>query len=260
MLFVSCTQGSPEWFAARAGVTTASTFADALSMVGGLDEKQAKYVEVMLAGGTKEQALEKSGYKAPPTADVVARALKGLPVGEPSAASLRIAMETAMELISGEPYGDTFQTYAMKRGQEQELFSRMRYEARYNVIVDEAGLVTTDDRWFGYSTDGFVGDDGCIEIKVPLDLSKVINIIKTGDLSEYIHQIQGGLWITGRKWCDFVMGIPGLASLNNGNELYVKRVHRDDNFIEEMEKGLLSHRMRVIEFEKMLRTPFTTNA
>lgn len=260
MLFVSCTQGSPEWFAARAGVTTASTFADALSIVGGLDERQAKYVEVMLAGGTKEQALEKSGYKAPPTADVVARALKGLPVGEPSAASLRIAMETAMELISGEPYGDTFQTYAMKRGQEQELFSRMRYEARYNVIVDEAGLVTTDDRWFGYSTDGFVGDDGCIEIKVPLDLSKVINIIKTGDLSEYIHQIQGGLWITGRKWCDFVMGIPGLASLNNGNELYVKRVHRDDNFIEEMEKGLLSHRMRVIEFEKLLRTPFTTNA
>lgn len=260
MLFVSCTQGSPEWFAARAGVTTASTFADALSIVGGLDERQAKYVEVILAGGTKEQALEKSGYKAPPTADVVARALKGLPVGEPSAASLRIAMETAMELISGEPYGDTFQTYAMKRGQEQELFSRMRYEARYNVIVDEAGLVTTDDRWFGYSTDGFVGDDGCIEIKVPLDLSKVINIIKTGDLSEYIHQIQGGLWITGRKWCDFVMGIPGLASLNNGNELYVKRVNRDDNFIEEMENGLLSHRMRVIEFEKMLRTPFATNA
>lgn len=260
MLFVSCTQGSPEWFAARAGVTTASTFADALSMVGGLDEKQAKYVEVMLSGGTQAMALEQSGYKAPPKAESVARALQGLPVGEPSSASLRLAMETAMELISGEPYGDTFQTYAMRRGQEQELFSRMRYEARCGVIVDEAGLVTTDDRWFGYSTDGFVEQDGCIEIKVPMDLSKVVNIIKTGDLSEYIHQIQGGLWITGRKWCDFVMGIPGLASLNNGNELYVKRVHRDEALIESMEQGLLAHRMRVIGFEKLLRTPFTTNA
>lgn len=260
MLFISCTQGSPEWFAARAGVTTASTFAEALSITGGLDDKQAKYVDVIRSGGTQDMALEQSGYKAPPKAEAVARALKGLPVGEPSVPAIRLAQVTAMELISGEPYGDTFQTFAMRRGQEQELFSRMRYEARFGVIVDEAGLVATDDRWFGYSTDGFVGDDGCIEIKVPMDMSKVIDIIKTGDISEYIHQIQGGLWITGRKWCDFVMGIPGLASLNNGNELYVKRVHRDDNFIEEMEKGLLSHRMRVIEFEKMLRTPFTTNA
>lgn len=256
MIFVPCLQGTEEWHKARAGVTTASTFADAISTVGGLDEKQSAYVEAVKAGATEAEAMAIAGYKAKPKAESVARALAGLPVGEPSAVAIRLAIETAMELISGKPYGDTFETFAMRRGHEQEAFARMRYEERFSVIVDEAGLVTTDDRWFGYSTDGFVGDDGCIEIKVPLDLCKVADIIQTGDISEYIHQIQGGLWITGRKWCDFVMGIPDLACLENGNDLYVKRVFRDEDFIEKLEMDLLTHRARVAKYETLLRTPF----
>lgn len=218
MIFVPCIQGTEEWHAARAGVVTASTFSEAL--------------------------------------EVLKRASGDKKAGDPTSASDKLAVATAIERISGKPYGDTFQTYAMKRGQEQESFSRMRYEARIGGIVDEAGLVLTDDRMFGYSTDGFVGDVGMIEIKVPLDPLKVLSIIETGDISEYIHQIQGGLWITGRKWCDFLMGIPDLAALNNGNELYVQRVHRNESFIEEMESGLLKFVSRVRRIEATLRTPF----
>ena len=42
MKFIECAQGTPEWHAARSGKVTASRFADAISTVGGLDERQAK--------------------------------------------------------------------------------------------------------------------------------------------------------------------------------------------------------------------------
>jgi exodeoxyribonuclease (lambda-induced) len=215
MIFIECEQGTPEWFQARAGVITASTFSDALAVL-----------------------KRKSGDKE---------------AGDPTDASDGLAYDTAFERISGEPYGDTFQTYAMKRGSEQEAFARMRYESRYNVMVDEAGIVLTDDRLFGYSTDGFVGAKGMIEVKTPQNSNKILNIIRTGDVSEYIHQIQGGMWISGREWCDFICYIPPLKGVNN--DLYVKRIFRDDNFIEEMESGLLRFNKRVEDAVKLLSAP-----
>ena len=216
MIFVECDQGTPEWHKARAGVITASTYSEALSVL-----------------------QRKSGDKA---------------VGDPTDASDTLAIDTAFERITCEPYGDTFQTYAMRRGSEMEAFARMRYEANYNVIVDECGIVLTDDRLFGYSTDGFVGNDGMIEVKTPLNSLKIMKMIQTGNVEEYIHQIQGGLWITGRLWCDFVMYVPPLKSV--GNDLYVKRIFRDDDFINEMEVGLLKFNKRVEDYVKVLRTPY----
>jgi exodeoxyribonuclease (lambda-induced) len=208
MIFINCEQGTPEWHQARAGVITASTFSDALSVL-----------------------KRKSGDKE---------------VGDFTDASDTLAINTAFERISGEPYGDTFQTYAMKRGSEQEAFARMRYEQTFSVIVEECGIVLTDDRLFGYSTDGFVGTDGMIEVKTPANSLKIMKMIESGDVEEYIHQMQGGLWITGRKYCDFIMYIPPLKGI--GNDLYVKRIYRDENFIEDLEMGLLKFNGRVEQY------------
>lgn len=222
MKLVICAQGSDEWFATRAGRPTASTFSTAVS-------------KLTRASGDRK-------------------------AGDYSAASDKLAVATAIERISGKPYGDTNRVFfATERGHEGESFARMRYEARFGCIVDESGVALTDDEQFGYSTDGFVNDDGLIEVKVPLDTLKVLNIIQTGDLSEYMHQMQGGMWITGRRWCDFLMGIPDLAALNNGNELYVQRVMRDDTFIAQLETDLWAYLARVNRFEKLLREPFAAN-
>ena len=56
--------------------------------------------------------------------------------------------------------------------------------------------------------------------------------LATGDVSEYLCQMQGGLWITGRKWCDFIQYVPDLAPV--GKDLFVKRIFRDDEFIDKM--------------------------
>ena len=220
MKFVECLQGTPEWFAARAGAITASTFADAVSVL-------------------KRTSGEKK-------------------VGDPTDASDRLASDLAIERISGKPYGEPPKTWLLDRGHKLEAEARRIREERTGMVILESGVCKTDDDWFGYSTDGLVDDDGLIEIKCPIDANKIAAMFKTGDVSEYIHQMQGGMWITGRAWCDFIMYVPDLASV--GNDLYVKRIYRDDNFIDSMVDQLLSFRQRVQLRESLFRRPISSNA
>lgn len=251
-------QGTEAWHKARAGVITASIFREATSTVDDLDERQAAYVKALLAGVAELEARAVAGYKNKPTSELIARALAGERVGRPSDVAERQAITKGIERIIGRPYGstDTGSFRATERGHIGEEFARMRYEARFELMVDQPGMILTDDKVFGYSPDGLVHRDGLIEAKVPMDLLKVVHIITTGDLGEYMHQMQGGMWITGRKWCDFLMGVPDLKALNNGNELYVKRVHRDDNFIDSMVEKLWAFEQRVRHYEALLRKPF----
>ena len=73
----------------------------------------------------------------------------------------------------------------------------------------------------------------------------------TGDLSEYVHQIQGGLWLTGRKWLDFIMYAPQLESV--GKDLFIKRIGRDEEFIATMEQQLWDFAKRVQSHVAMLK-------
>lgn len=262
MQLIECNQGSEEWHLSRAGVTTASDFADAVAITGGLEEKQRLYVDAIRGGKGEAEAMLLAGYKAKPKFSALDRALAGLPVGDPADPAIRLAVKKAIERISKRPYGNTSggNFYATARGHDGEGYARMRYEKRFELMVEEAGLYVTDENLFGASVDGLVGDDGLIEVKVPLDLLKVIRIIQTGDLSEYMHQMQGQMWITGRKWVDFLMGVPDLAELNNGNELYIQRVLRDDDFIETMEAQLWEHEGRVRKYEAILRQPYGSAA
>ena len=171
--------------------------------------------------------------------------------GAPSAKALAYAAQVAVERVSGEPYDDTFVSYAMRRGTELEPEARFEYESRTGIVATEAGIVTTDDGTFSYSTDGFVGADGLIEIKCILSPEKLVNICRDGDPSEYMHQIQGGLWITGRKWADLVVYAPQLASI--GRSLIVQRIPRDDNYIEALEMDLMRFAKIVSDYETTLR-------
>jgi exodeoxyribonuclease (lambda-induced) len=212
VIFVECQQGSPEWHQARAGVITASCFGEAISRMSRTSGKRK--------------------------------------VGDPTAASDKYAADLAIERISGKPYGAPPKAWVLDRGHEMEKLARMEYEARTESLVTEAGLVLTENRLFGYSTDGFVGSDGLIEIKAPVDSLKIIEVMD-GDLSEYQHQMQGGMWITGRKWCDFIMYVPDLR--NAGKDLYVKRVMRDDTFIDAMVVELAVFARRVSDREILFK-------
>lgn len=207
-------QGSPEWLQARAGVITASRFSDARAR------------------------LE--------------RASKNGKAGDWSGKAHDYAWTLAMERIAGAPLDQTFVTWQMERGTRLEGEARIAYEAR-GELVEEAGIVFTEDRAFGYSTDGFVGEDGMVEIKCPASCTKLGAIWTRPETAEveYIDQINGGLWITGRKWCDLIVYCPWLAPV--GKDLFVKRIHRDDDAIEALEADLLAFKELVDQYEQQLR-------
>ncbi len=213
MIEIICVQGSDEWLSARTGVITASKYRDAIETIKGKKE---------------------DGYA---------------PV--PSSKSRLYAAQVALERISKKPCDEMFNSWQMKRGQEMEQFARIEYEAATGNMATESGVVLTDDRLFGYSTDGFVDDDGIIEIKSLASAIGVLEMWRDGDMSEYMHQMQGGMWIAGRKWCDFVMYAPQLESI--GKQLYRRRVMRDDNFIDEMVGQLMKFSDQVLTNEAILR-------
>jgi exodeoxyribonuclease (lambda-induced) len=213
MKFIECPQGTPEWLASRCGKITASCFADAIS-----------------------RCQKKSGTRS---------------VGDPTAVAERYAADLAIERISGQPHGEPPKAWVLERGHEMEAAARRVYEGRTGAFVTEAGICLTDDGIFGYSTDGLVDDDGLIEIKSPIDSSKILAMWQTGDTSEYDHQMQGGMWITGRKYCDFIMYVPDLAAV--GKDLFVKRIFRDDVFIDDMVGQLAMFDNMVQAYERLLR-------
>lgn len=99
----------------------------------------------------------------------------------------------------------------MLRGMEDEGDARKLYAARYAPVA-ECGFITNDEWGFtlGYSPDGMVGDDGLIEIKSRRQKFQVETILSGQVPDEYMMQIQTGLLVTGRAWCDFVSYSGGL--------------------------------------------------
>ena len=122
---------------------------------------------------------------------------------------------------------------------------------KLGIFVDVAGFVTTDDEKFGASADGFIDKDGGLEIKCLVDPGRIRNVILSDDISEFMDQIQGGMWLTGRKWWQFALFCPALEKI--GLQIYTKRVERDDNYINEMELDLLEFERVVSKYEQTLR-------
>ncbi|MDR6389165.1 lambda exonuclease family protein [Paraburkholderia phenoliruptrix] len=214
MLLIEAVQGSQEWLQARSGAITASRVSDAISVL-----------------------QRKSGSRNP---------------GDPTDASDKYAYEVAFERISGVPYAAPIKAYTLERGHALEPVARMLYEERTGNLAMESGIVLSDDRKFGYSSDGFLNDDhGIIEIKCPVDTVKIMHMLMTGDTSEYDHQIQFGLFLTGRAYCDFIQYVPALESV--GRDLYIKRIERNEEFIDDMVAKLLQFEKRVTAYEQMLR-------
>lgn len=173
--------------------------------------------------------------------------------GEPTAAARDYAFRLAVERISGEPLDDGFETWAMKRGRELEPEARAAHEAHAGVTVEPCGFVTTDDGLFGASADGLILDDGGAEYKCLVSPERLRETLITNDISDYMDQVQGGMWITGRLWWDFCIYCPALAPI--GRALSRWRVPRDDNWIEGMEADLIDFERLVTHYETKLRQP-----
>jgi len=169
------------------------------------------------------------------TASRVADVLATIKSGE-SASRRNYRMQLVCERLTGKKE-ETFTNAHMERGIELEPIARSLYEMDSGLFVKEIAFVEHPTiEMAGCSPDGLVSEDGLIEIKCPTVANHIESITgkPVGTVpSKYIPQIQFQLACTGRAWCDFV-------SFNNELpehlQLFVKRVHRDDEYIANMEK------------------------
>lgn len=202
MIFYNDPQGSEAWLENRRGVITASRFKDCRD------------------------------YKAPTAADKK----DGKTRGAPSAKLLGYAFDTARERVGGRAPAK-FQNAAMRTGSEQETFARLAYESLTGELVEETGFFTTDDRLFGVSVDGLIGDDGVIEIKTMVSSETLFKAVVDGDISDYTDQCNGAMWLLGRKWVDLVLWAPDLEPI--GRHLTIIRIERNNDAINALEEDLL---------------------
>lgn len=144
--------------------------------------------------------------------------------GNPSSASARYLDELLREWC-GETARTTPRNEWMQRGIDLEPAARALYERETGAGVAEVGLVYGDERRLtAASPDGLVGADGLLEIKCPKP-SMHAKYRRARDMpAAYLPQVQGQLWVTGRRWCDFFSYDPDAAPL-------LIRVARDEVYI-----------------------------
>lgn len=122
----------------------------------------------------------------------------------------------------------------MQHGNDFEGAAIAAYEERTGREVISEQRFIKKDEWIGGTPDGFIGDDGILEAKCPYNGGNHLKSLLEGEIynKEYIYQIQGYLWITGRQWCDFVTYDPDLIE---GLQLNIIRVERDEEIISAIE-------------------------
>lgn len=197
-------QGSEAWLAARRGVMTGS------------------------------KAKDMRDYKAPTAADKKIGILRG----EPSSKLLGYSRDVAREIVGG-IVPPVFVNDAMETGSEQEPEARRAFETRTGDLVLEAGFITTDDGRFGVSVDGFIGDDGIIEIKTMVSSNTLFDAFVTGEVGAYRDQCLMSMWLTGRKFVKVVLWAYDLGAMR------IVTIDREDNEMEEFERDLLQFKARV---------------
>ena len=154
------------------------------------------------------------------------------------------------ERLTGLPC-ESYRNAAMEWGIQQEPMARLSYEASRGVLVVETDFVTQDGiAWVGCSPDGLIGEDGGVEIKCPQQSAVHVETLTSKMPTEHRAQIQGALWITGRKWWDFISYDPRMPE---NLQLYVERIERDEDYIKTLADEVAAFLSEVESIETQLR-------
>ena len=115
----------------------------------------------------------------------------------------------------------------MLRGHDDEPRAVCAYAEYKDTDVRHVGFLVRDDWGFsiGYSPDGLVGDSGLVEVKSRRAKKQLQTILEDAVPAENMAQLQCGLLVSGREWCDYV-------SYCGGMPLYVKRVYPDPEWFD----------------------------
>jgi predicted phage-related endonuclease len=147
--------------------------------------------------------------------------------------SRALTMTLAAERITGWTE-DVYVSAAMMRGNMDEPLARDLYSRTYAPVTEVGFMVRDDWGWaLGYSPDGLVGDDGLIEVKSREPKAHLATILADEVPLANMAQIQAGLLVSGREWCDYVSWCGGMP-------MWVKRVEPESRWFEAITEAVTS--------------------
>jgi len=174
-------------------------------------------------------------------ADLLARNKR---TGEPLKAYQDLIWQVVVERMTGEPIEGPHGN-ALQWGSDVEPFAREAYEFETGNSVTESGFIIHPDYEFvGCSPDGLIGEHKGLEMKCPKSSYVHLERFISGVPDEYIPQIQGCMWVTGRTSWDFVSYDPRMPE---SHRILIINVERDDKFIEELEAAVLEAESKALD-------------
>lgn len=175
-----------------------------------------------LIQGTDEWHDQRRGIV---TASVVGRLLTSTGKVASNDTSRTLVAQLVAERITGwtDP---VYVSDDMLRGHDDEPRAVDVYAEHFAPVM-ATGFMVRDDWGFriGYSPDGLVGDDGLVEVKSRRAKKQLQTILDDAVPAENMAQLQCGLLVSGREWCDYV-------SYCGGMPLFVKRVYPDPEWFD----------------------------
>ncbi len=197
--------------------------------------------------GTQEWLLERLGkVTSSRIGDVMTKARGGEGI---SKTALTYMAQLIAEQLTGKPTESPLPPYIADWGHKHEPVARSLYQWMVGLDVRQTGFILHPSIPFvGGSPDSLVGLDGLMEIKCPVNPRVHLETIEAGGCTDdsYMWQCQGNLWVTDRKWIDYVSFHPAFPE---DMQLFVKRYERDEDAIDELELKIL----RFVEHMKLRR-------
>lgn len=240
-------QGTEEWFAVRRGIVTASTVGQLLTIehASGIDFTcpscgtapndpcQSK------TNGSPIKTIhpERTAYATAHPGEVPDRILVA-----DTEASRKFTAELVCERILG--WSDpAYMNADMERGHDVEPIARNWYSDTHQPVTEMGFMVREDDGFtLGFSPDGLVAYNGFIEVKAPRAKRQLMTHIVGGMPSSHMAQIQAGLLVTGRDWCDFI-------SFYGGMPPYVQRIYPDQRWFDAIPTAVKAFEVRAAEMQ-----------
>jgi hypothetical protein len=172
--------------------------------------------------GTPEWKSLRAGIFTMSNAGLLDVAGKG--EGGLGAGAITYMHELIAERFTGETEGFAGNAHT-ERGHADELIAKELYMGGEGHECYEATIIL--NHGVGYSPDWVVGDNGLLEVKSKLPKIQVGVLLGKEVPKEHIPQCQGGLWVSGREWIDFI-------SYSAGMPMFEKRVYRDEQYIKNL--------------------------
>jgi len=175
--------------------------------------------------------------------------VKKLKTGDWGDTALSHLYDLVGEHITGEP-SETFSgNDATAWGNEYEKEALRTYTIRTGRKTKPGGFLQHPELQFcGGTPDAFCGEKGIVEVKCPWTYKHHLRTAERRTApEEYLPQVYGHLWLSGRDWVDFVSFHPRIWKKSRTLGLVIVRVTRKEHA-----HGIASLAERVTEFHELL--------